>query len=731
MRHVENPPHFLGAFAWYFSEKTCGRWGRVRCRGFFLSAMQSSERDACVAALSREVALLCSRDGHVTWADPRAERLLGASLSGRALVQFAVPGTEAKVSSFITNSCAATVPRFELSLLIEGRAQTIAFRGAPCDGGAVLVGTVVSDDEAATFGKMAATLSEISDLQRHAESQRREIARNFTELDKAHRELLDSNSALLTMHSVLDEKNDALRRSFDVKTRIVANVSHEFRTPINSILGLTQLLLDRLDGDLTEEQEKQVRFVRSSAQALSELVNDLLDLSRIEAGRHDLRAAEIDVQELFASLRGMMKPLITKPNIELVVEDPPSFPVFNTDAGKIAQILRNLVSNAIKFTTRGEVRVCARPSPIVDSMIRFEVTDTGIGIAPEDQERIFDEFIQVDGPLQRTVQGTGLGLALSRRLAEVLGGSLTVHSHVGRGSTFVLDIPLVHEEVRAVQKISDNAASIDKTKSQVLVVEDNRQTLFFYERYLSAAGFQVVPARTVDEARIALKRVRPAAIVLDVMLEGEVTWTFLSEIKENPATRDIPVMVVTVVDRAQTARALGADEFWLKPVDGDRMIRKLNDLAKRGAIGRVLVIDDDEASRYVIRKLLEGAPYAVFEASDGATGIEIARTQRPDVIFLDFVLQQETAFDVIDDLKADPRTRSIPIIIQTAKTLDEAERLKLERETSAILRKQSLSREVAITRIRDALESAGIRPIASTSNMHGNKNIDSSRSSHG
>jgi CheY-like chemotaxis protein len=168
-------------------------------------------------------------------------------------------------------------------------------------------------------------------------------------------------------------------------------------------------------------------------------------------------------------------------------------------------------------------------------------------------------------------------------------------------------------------------------------------------------------------------------------------------------------MVVTIVDRAHKARALGADEFWLKPIDGDRMIRKLAELSKRGPVARILVIDDDEQARYLIRRLLTGAPYTVFEASDGQSGLDLARTQKPDVILLDFLLQQETAFDVIDDLKADPATRAIPIIIQTAKTLDEAERAKLERETASILKKQSLSREVAITRIREALEAAGVR----------------------
>lgn len=665
----------------------------------------SAQRDECVARLSREIAVLCDGHGLVTWMDERATRQFG-SLTGASLASIAVPGTEAKVRDLVARAGRGEVSRFELSLVAEGEPLTFSFAGRPCGDDVVLVGRLVSKEEAETFGRVAAVVVELGELHRETERQKRELATSYTELDRAHRELLDSNRALLTMHEVLDDKNDALRRAADVKTRVVANVSHEFRTPINSILGLSQLLLDRLDGELSGEQEKQVRFIRSSAESLGDLVNDLLDLSRVEAGRHDLRAGEFDVADLFSSLRGMMKPLVRE-GVDLVVEEPAIRAKMRTDAGKISQILRNLVSNAIKFTDRGHIRVRAA---LADSgNVRFEVSDTGIGIAPHDQERIFEEFAQVENTLQRNVKGTGLGLALSRRLAEVLGGSLTVQSRPNEGSTFVLMVPSVHEEVATVDKIAERAATLDATKSQVLVVEDNRQTLFFYERYLSSAGFQVVPARTVDEARAALVKMRPAAIVLDVMLEGEVTWGFLAELKETPATHDIPVMVVTVVDRSSKARALGADEFWLKPVDGDRMIRKLSELAKRGPVGRVLVIDDDETARYLVRKILSGAPYNVFEAADGATGIALARAHRPDVIFLDFLLQGETAFDVIDDLKADPHTRSIPIIIQTAKTLDETERAKLERETAAILKKQSLSREVAITRIREALEAAGVK----------------------
>jgi signal transduction histidine kinase/CheY-like chemotaxis protein len=652
-------------------------------------------RDACAARLSRELALSCDADGRIDWIDPRAQSLLG-DVRGRTLASLAVPGTEAKANALVRAATQSAVDEWELSLVIDDTLATVAFRGAPCPPGAVLVGNRVTDAYARAMAAMADATNEIAALQRETQSK--------------HTELAESHQGLRNLHAELDEKNDALRHNVDVKARVVANVSHEFRTPINSILGITQLLLDRIDGEINAEQEKQLRFVRSSARALSELVDDLLDLSRLEAGKEQLRVSEFMVEDLLSSVRGMMRPLVTTDSVALIIEHaPPDAPRMNTDQGRLAQVLRNLVSNALKFTVQGEVRVRAERTP--RGWLAIHVSDTGIGIAPEDQPRIFEEFAQVDGEVQRRAKGSGLGLALSRRLAELLGGSITVESEVGVGSTFTLEIPPTPAEVAEMAQIAARAETLDPSRAPVLVIEDDRQTMFLYERYLSSSGFQVIPARTVDDARAALMRVRPAAIVLDVMLEGESTWQFLRDLKEDPTTREIPLMVVTVMDRAQKkARALGADEFWLKPIDGERLIKKLSELARRGAPPTVLVIDDDEAARYLVRRLLSGTGYQVIETADGSEGVRIARERLPHVILLDFVLGGSTAFDVLDDLRADPRTRKIPVIIQTSKQLDEIERKRLAEETSSILAKDSLSRELAIARIREALIAAGVEP---------------------
>jgi CheY-like chemotaxis protein len=392
--------------------------------------------------------------------------------------------------------------------------------------------------------------------------------------------------------------------------------------------------------------------------------------------------------------------------VELRLVEPEAALELETDESRLSQVLRNLVSNALKFTEAGHVTLSVTPGPR-DTVI-FTVQDTGIGIAPEHHERVFEEFTQVDSPLQRKVKGTGLGLPLARKLTEVLGGTLAVKSALGQGATFTVTIPRVHTEVAEMTGLSQRSEQLDPSRAPVLVLEDDRQTLFLYEKYLARSGFQVLPVRSTEEARRVMERVRPAAMVLDVMLEGETSWNFLAEMKNNEATRDIPVLVVTVTDREQKARALGADEFWLKPVDEVRLQKKLQTMARSGPVERLLLIDDDDVHRYLLKQLLKDLPYVLLEASGGREGVRLAREQAPHLIFLDFVLPDITAFDVLDELKADPRTREIPVILHTSHELQADERTRLAKETAAILSKHTLSREVAINRIRDALTKAGL-----------------------
>lgn len=660
-------------------------------------------------ALSREVALRCKATGEVTFADARAERRLGTKV-GASLFDLCPADLSSKIKDLLRAAAESDEPvSSEVPLNSQGKLETFTFEAMRCPdekGEILLVGTLLARIYANALDQVNETVAEISELQRHAERQRKELDAQNQELRRLTAELTDSNSGVISLHTELVQKAGDLQRQGHLNDRLVSSVSHEFRTPLHSIMGLTQLLVDGADGALNEEQEKQVRFIRSSAEELIQLVNDMLDLSRVDAGQAALRAERFSLNEFLQTQRGALRPLVpVHGKVELVFDEPAVDVVLETDRTKLAQITRNLISNALKFTDEGSVRVEVKHD---DRQLVLKVRDTGIGIAPEDQDRVFEEFSQVESVQEARPKGTGLGLPIARSLSHFLGGNLEMESEVGRGTTFTLTVPLVHGEVKEMREVSARSKTLDAGRAPVLVVEDDRKTIFIYERYLTMAGFQALPARTISEAREQLKRVRPAAVVLDIMLEGEATWEFLAELKKNPETADIPVLVVTVTNREQKARALGADEFWFKPVDPERLLKKLKAVSRPKHDTTVLVIDDDPKALYLMEKHLQGTPFKAITASSGAEGIVLAQKKAPDVILLDFLLENVTAFDVMDELKADPRTRPIPVIIVTSHALDAAERGRLLQEADAVISKQHLSRELAINRIRDALHKAGV-----------------------
>ena len=389
--------------------------------------------------------------------------------------------------------------------------------------------------------------------------QNRELLASLSELrarqEDLHRlnaELEDTNRGVVALYAELDERAEELRRASELKTRFLSNISHEFRTPLNSILAITALLLERADGDLSPEQERQVGYIRSSAQSLTELVNDLLDLAKVEAGKIEARASEFTVATLFGALRGVMKPLLSG-TVALVLDDRCDGPPLHTDESKVSQILRNLVSNALKFTEHGEVRVSAAHDAAHDRYA-FTVADTGIGIAPADQERIFEEFAQVPNRLQERVKGTGLGLPLSRRLAELLGGTLTVASVPDRGSTFVLDIPARLDAAGAGVEVPASAL-------RVLLIDDEEPFRYVLSHFLAGSRFAVVAeARDGQDGLLQARRLRPDLIVLDLRMAGLDGYGVLEALAHDPATRGIPVVVCTsslleATEHARLARA--------------------------------------------------------------------------------------------------------------------------------------------------------------------------------
>ncbi len=532
-----------------------------------------------------------------------------------------------------------------------------------------------------------------------------ELRARQAELAQLNRELDETNRGVVALYAELNDKADFLQRASELKSHFLSNMSHEFRTPLNSILALSQILIDRMDGDLTGEQEKQVTFIRRSAQDLTDLVNDLLDLAKVEAGKVTIRPTTFSVESIFAALRGMLRPLLAQnSSVSLIFDDTDNLPELHTDDAKVSQVLRNFISNALKFTERGEVRVSARTGH--DNTVVFSVADTGIGITPEDQERIFKEWEQVEGKFQKTAKGTGLGLPLSKKLTQLLGGDVYVKSEVGIGSTFFAAIPIRYEGSTEAVYVPDVKRELDASKLPVLVVEDNREALFIYEKYLKGTPFQVVPAQDLNEARRALAEFKPIAIVLDVLLQGEHSWQLLQDLKENPATRDIPVFVVTVVENESKALALGATAFHAKPIDRAWLVNQLQVTLGRSQ-GQILIVDDDEISRYLLRGLLAGTGYRLLEARGGNEGVKIAGESRPNLIILDLSMPDLDGFEVLNILKSGPGTQEIPVIIYTSQTLDSAERERLQSAVD-IVPKEMKSRELMETRFAEALARAGL-----------------------
>ena len=328
--------------------------------------------------------------------------------------------------------------------------------------------------------------------------QMEELRARQEDLERLNQELQDTNRGVVALYAELDERADHLRRADELKSRFLSHMSHEFRTPLNSILALSKLLLARSDGVLSTEQETQVRFIRRAAENLTELVDDLLDLAKVEAGKTVVVASPFTATSLFGALRGMLRPLLVGDAVGLVFDDPADVPPLDTDEAKVSQILRNFISNAIKFTERGEVRVWATADPVADT-VSLHVQDTGIGIAADDIDVIFQEFGQIAHPLQGRVKGTGLGLPLSKKLAELLGGSVAVQSTPGVGSTFSVTVPRVYRTGETAE--ADRDWTLQEGKLPVMLVEDDPADLLAIELLLEKTVYQPLHARSVREAR--------------------------------------------------------------------------------------------------------------------------------------------------------------------------------------------------------------------------------------
>lgn len=528
-----------------------------------------------------------------------------------------------------------------------------------------------------------------------------ELKEKQDQLANLNQELEDTNRGVVALYAELEQHADDLRRVSDLKTSFLSNLSHEFRTPLNSIGSLSRLLLGRTDGDLSLEQEKQVSFIQRSAAELSELVNDLLDLAKVEAGRIDVKPRRFEVDEFLGGLRGMLRPLLAGNSLELLFEAEPNLPTLFTDEGKVSQILRNLISNALKFTRKGHIRVTAE-RPVAGWTI-FRVADTGIGIAAENHARIFEEFEQVEGELQSQVKGTGLGLPLSRKLAELLGGTLHVESALGEGSVFVLRIPTEFGPSAPTVPILPAQTADGPT---VLFVEDNPETCFVHESALRNSSYKSVFVTNLPDARVAMKQMTPALIVLDRLLEQKDCLHYIEELSSQGYAG--PVLVVSVVDDAKAALDAGASAFLAKPVPPFTLLNTIRELIEGMPSKTVLLVDDDEVTRYLVGGSLAKAGYKIIEAHGGREAIRLIQNDVPDAIVLDIAMPDMTGFEVLREMRGLNLAPSTPVIVHSSRELNEKERAQLATSKALIYSKHEFNREGGSQGLVEMLETAGI-----------------------
>ncbi len=563
------------------------------------------------------------------------------------------------------------------------------------------------EDHVSGYLYLMHSLREERDLRASLERKTKELEELNASLE---RKVLGRTEDLARMNQELDKANQ-------LKGRFIANISHELRTPLNSILGFSNVLLEKTFGMLTANQERYVRNIFSAGKHLLELINNVLDIAKIEAGKTEIVYETFRVHDLLDEVFGIMKPFAEGKFISMGLDLGENVDLITADRVKIKQVLYNLLSNATKFTPEGGkigVKVSLE-QPAGEgagrdpALLRFAVWDTGVGIGADDLERIFDEFEQVDATLSREYGGAGLGLALSKRLVELHGGLISVESTLGEGSTFGFTVPVTSPvetvEAEEPEAIGLNFPWMKEEAPLILVVEDDIATAELLTLHLTQAGYKVAHAFNGEEGIRKAKEVRPFAITLDVMLPKKDGWEVLQTLKSEHETADIPVIIHSIVDNKELAFALGATDYLMKPLDKDALLTKLEELnITRGRIQlpmSILIIEEDERTLVGLRETLEAEGFLVSTAVTGRKGIELATAMRPNLVLMDFALSDLLGFDVVRELKENPSTRNIPIFILTERDISVEDRLTLIGKIERIVGKNTGDTKELIDHIKE------------------------------
>lgn len=528
-------------------------------------------------------------------------------------------------------------------------------------------------------------------------------ANGFTESDQHLLEAMADQAAVaITNARAYEAEREAVERMREVdrlKTQFLANMSHELRTPLNSIIGFSRVMLRGIDGPLTDMQSTDLTSIYNSGQHLLGLINNMLDLSKIEAGKMELSIESVNLVDVAKTVMSTAIALVKDKPVKLEQDVPQDLPTVMADQTRVRQIMINLVSNAAKFTEKGVIRMRMVSTP---KEVLISVTDSGIGIPPDKLEHIFEEFTQVDASTTRKYGGTGLGLAITRKFVEMHKGRIWVESEVGVGSTFTFTLP--REQAEPEVTLPTDLEARGSGKRLVMCIDDDPGVITLYKRYLEKQDYQVIgitdPTKAVEEA----KRVLPYAITLDVMMPRKDGWDVLADLKKTPEISNTPILVCSIVQDKTRGFSLGAADYLVKPITEDELRRALERISREKTINKILVVDDEPSALLLLKRILEAQPqYKVLDASGGAQALAIVQSEKPDLILLDLMMPEVDGFAVLNSVKSNADTHDIPVIIVTAKEITAEDRERLNGNMIALYNKGMFTAEQLLADIGQAL----------------------------